>query len=152
MSLSFKDGLDLKKLKAVWCSDYKGLWFWCKKFLVQLVVEPKLGLHSLLTPLLHMTCGAGAANNSQSVPIGYKHLHDQVSSQTRFFFWGGGCRIPGSGPFRPNPPHKTYPFLAHFVAKSGPFGRFLGCTPPPLATGLCMTACLPPWTSWENIV
>ena len=32
-----------------------------------------------------------------------------------------------------NPPTKT-PFVAHFVAKSGHFGRF--GTPPPLATGL----------------
>ena len=46
--------------------------------------------------------------------------------------------------FQPHPsypPTKT-PFLAHFVAKSGSFGRFGGCVapphppPPPLATGL----------------
>ncbi len=34
-----------------------------------------------------------------------------------------GCGTPESGPFGPNPPYKT-PFLAHFVAKSEPFGRF----------------------------
>ncbi len=45
-----------------------------------------------------------------------------------------------SGPFGPNPPRKT-PILAHFVAKSGPFGRFgvvrrTPTLPLPLATGL----------------
>ena len=36
-----------------------------------------------------------------------------------------------SGPFALNPPHKTQ-FLAHFMAKGGPFGRFgvLRRTPP----------------------
>ena len=47
----------------------------------------------------------------------------------------GGCGTPESGPFGPNPPHKT-PFLAHFVAKSGPFGRFGVVRRTPLATGL----------------
>ncbi len=32
-----------------------------------------------------------------------------------------GCGIPESGPFGPNPPHKTS-FLAHFVTKSEVFG------------------------------
>ncbi len=46
-----------------------------------------------------------------------------------------------SGPFEPNSPHKTL-FLAHFVAKSGPFvsfGRVRRTPAPPpstLATGL----------------
>ena len=35
-----------------------------------------------------------------------------------------------------NPPTKKKTFLVHFVAKSGPYGRFRGCVP--LATGLCM--------------
>ena len=36
-----------------------------------------------------------------------------------------------SGPFGPNPTHETL-FLAHFVAKGGPFGRFgEGCVTPP---------------------
>ncbi len=48
-----------------------------------------------------------------------------------------GCGTPESGPFGSNPPHKT-PFLAYFVAKSGPFGRFgvVRRTPSPPATGL----------------
>ena len=63
---------------------------------------------------------------------------------------GGGVRDPPkvdlldpkSGRFwtsPPYPPTKT-PFLAHFVAKSGPFGRFGGCIAPtaPLATGLVL--------------
>ena len=66
----------------------------------------------------------------------------QARSQDRFW---GGAGPPKSGLFwtsppLPYPPTKT-PFLAHFVAKSGPFGRFGGCVappapPPPLATGL----------------
>ena len=73
-------------------------------------------------------------------------LCTQARSQDRFF---GGCRTPKCetlGPkgelFEPHPPHpltKT-PFLAHFVTKSGPFGRFGGCVArtlrTPLATGL----------------
>ena len=70
----------------------------------------------------------------------------QARSQDRFW----GLRDPQkvnlldtkSGLFEPNPlnpPTKT-PFLAHFVAKSGPLGRFGGCVappaPPPPATGL----------------
>ena len=54
----------------------------------------------------------------------------QARSQDRF--WGGG----GAGPPKsgllwtspPYPPTKT-PFLAHFVAKSEPFGRFGGRPP-----------------------
>ena len=61
----------------------------------------------------------------------------------------GGCGTPKKWTFwtqkvdffEPHPPYlptKT-PFLAHFVAKSGPFGRFGGCVAPPappLVTGL----------------
>ena len=38
----------------------------------------------------------------------------------------------------PNNPHTKTPSLVHFVAKSGPFGRFGGCVVPlhPLAMGL----------------
>ena len=32
---------------------------------------------------------------------------------------------PKSGLFKPRPPLTNTPFLAHFVAKSGPFGRFV---------------------------
>ena len=45
---------------------------------------------------------------------------------------------PKSEPHPLNPPTNT-PFLAHFMTKSGPFGRFgvVRCTPrTPLATGL----------------
>ena len=45
----------------------------------------------------------------------------------------GGCGTPKKWTFWTSPPiplTKT-PFLAHFVAKSGPFGRFGGCIPPP---------------------
>ena len=63
----------------------------------------------------------------------------QARSQDRF--GGGGAQNPKkvdlldpkSGLFEPhplNPPTKT-PFLAHFVAKSGPLGRFGGCFAPP---------------------
>ena len=56
-----------------------------------------------------------------------------------------------SGPFGPNPPYKTS-FLAHFEAKSGPFGRFgvvraLPAPPPPPGYGpgtmhhACITDC-----------
>ena len=72
----------------------------------------------------------------------------QARSQDRFF-WGGGCGTPKevdlldakSGLFEPpsyHPATKTS-FLAHFVAKSGPFARLGGAShpaTPPLATGL----------------
>ena len=64
----------------------------------------------------------------------------QARSQDRF----GGVQDPPkvdlsdpkSGLFEltPNPPTKT-PFLAHFVAKSGSFGRFGGCIAPPHPPG-----------------
>ena len=73
------------------------------------------------------------------------HLGDSTQARSQDRFWGG-AGPPKSGPFGPKkwtflnltppyPPTKT-PFLAHFVAKSGPFGRFGGVhrtprTPPP---------------------
>ena len=68
-----------------------------------------------------------------------KHFHIMNQARTQTRFWG--CGTPESGPFGPNPPHKTQ-FLAHFVAKSGPFGRLGGCIAPPappLTTGLSWT-------------
>ena len=58
---------------------------------------------------------------------------------------GGGAESPKSGLFEPHPlnPHTKTPFLARFVAKSGPFARFGGVrrTPrTPLATGLMSQA------------
>ena len=67
----------------------------------------------------------------------------------------GGCGTPKEWTFwiqkvdffEPHPPYPPTknPFLAHFVAKSGPFGRFGGvcrtpCTPPPPATGLLQSS------------
>ncbi len=74
------------------------------------------------------------------------YVHIQARSQTL-----GGCGThKGDLKVGPDPPHKT-PFLGHFVAKSGPFGRsvVVRCTshtptPTPLATGLC-TSVLPLW-------
>ena len=61
-----------------------------------------------------------------------KLLFIQVCSQDHFFWGGGegrGTVPPKSGPLWAsttiNPLTKT-PFLAHFVAESGPFGRFEG--------------------------
>ena len=60
---------------------------------------------------------------------------------------GGGVRDPQKGGLfltsPPYPPTKTQ-FLAHFVAKSGPFGRLGGAShpphpPPPPATGLLLS-------------
>ena len=61
-------------------------------------------------------------------------LHFSQACQTIAILWSRpvarldfrGCRTPESGPFGPNPPHKT-PFLAHFVAKSGYLGWLRAC-------------------------
>ena len=67
----------------------------------------------------------------------------QARSQDRFFWWGVRD-AQKSGPFQLqplNPPTKT-PFLAHLVAKSGPFGRFGGCNPPGYGPGMCFISVL----------
>ena len=71
----------------------------------------------------------------------------------------GGCRTPKMGTFWTQKvdllnlthlnPLTNAPFFAHFVAKSGSFGRFEGvhCTPAPpwlrAWTGLCLHLCKP---------
>ena len=68
---------------------------------------------------------------------GFYHDFSQAHSQDRFgevqdpqkwTFWTQ--KVDFFEPHPPYPPTKT-PFLAHFVAKSGPFGRFGGCIAPP---------------------
>ena len=70
----------------------------------------------------------------------YSHFcHISISRITRIDFLG--VQNPQNVDFLNliplNPLTKTT-FLAHFVTKSGPFGRFGGCVAPP-ASGLCLT-------------
>ena len=76
-------------------------------------------------------------------------INPQARSQYRFFV-GEGVRNPQKVNFRtqkvlfwtsPSYPLTNIPFLAHFVVKSGPFGRFFGVSHP-LASGL-LTLVLP---------
>ena len=80
--------------------------------------------------------------NSTAHQIMYLYLPLSIKpSRSQDRFWGVqdpqkvGLLEPKSGLFEPhplNPPTFTKtPFLAHFVAESGPFGRFGGCIIPP---------------------
>ena len=69
------------------------------------------------------------------------------------FFLGGGAAPQKSGPFGPqkwafwtSPPLPSS-FLAHFVAKSGPFATFRGCIAPPAPPWLRACLCGPSWPS-----
>ena len=64
-------------------------------------------------------------------------IHFQARSQDQFFGGWGVCGTPKidlldqkSGLFEPHPlnPLTNTPFVAHFVAKGGPFGRLVGAS------------------------
>ena len=55
-----------------------------------------------------------------------------VQDPKKWTFWTQ--KVDFFEPHPPYPPTKT-PFLAHFVAKSGLFGRFGGCVTPPHPPG-----------------
>ena len=72
------------------------------------------------------------------------NVYPLTQARSQDWFWGG-AGPPISGPFGPpkvdflnlthlNSPAKTS-FLAHFVVKSGLFGRFKGCIAPPTPSG-----------------